>query len=230
VLNVGTRSTTLELIDGPIDSPLELAESFRDIALNNRYLGGTGVVRFALRSLDPRTLLDVGTGMADIPKALLETARRRGKMLSVTCLDNNETLVRLARERHAGDPGMTFVCGDGTALPFEDGKFDVATCNLALHHFAPEAAIALLRELRRVSRLTPIVTDLLRSQLALLAAWTFSRLFTRNRLTRNDAPLSARRAYTRAEAVALARRAGWRAPSTESFRFIRMVLRDDARL
>jgi Tfp pilus assembly protein FimT len=69
-----------------------------------------------------------------------------------------------------------------------------------------------------------------RSRLSVLAAWSFSRLFTRNRLTRHDAPLSARRAYTRAEAVALAQRAGWRAPRTESFRLIRMVLRDDATL
>jgi ubiquinone/menaquinone biosynthesis C-methylase UbiE len=230
VLNVATRSTALELIDGPVDSPRELEESFRDIALINRRFGGTAVVRFALRRLNPRTLLDVCAGVADIPNAILASERRRGKALAVTCLDNNETLIGLARERHAGDPGIEFVHGDATALPFDDGAFDVAMCNLALHHFDPPAAIALLRELRRVSRLTPIVTDLSRSQLALLAAWTFSRIFTRNRLTRNDAPLSARRAYTAAEAIALAREAGWRAPRTEPFRFIRMVLRDDAAL
>ena len=230
MLNVATRSTALELIDGPVDSPRELEESFRDIALINRRFGGTAVVRFALRDLKPRTLLDVCAGVADIPIAIAASARRRGQSLTVTCLDNNETLVELARERHAGDPGIAFVCGDATKLPFHDGAFDVAMCNLALHHFDPDAAVGLLRELRRVSRLTPIVTDLTRSRLALLAAWTFSRLFTRNRLTRNDAPLSARRAYTRDEVIVLARAAGWRTPRTEPFRFIRMVLRDDAAL
>jgi SAM-dependent methyltransferase len=230
VLNVATRSTALELIDGPIDSPLELEGSFRDIALINRRFGGIAVVRFALRDLEPRSLLDVCAGVADIPKAILSAARRRGKRLTVTCLDGNETLVNLGRERYAGDPDIAFVCGNGTSLPFHDGAFDVAMCNLALHHFDPEAAIALLRELRRVSRSTPIVTDLSRSRLTLLAAWAFSRIFTRNRLTRNDAPLSARRAYTGDEAVVLARAAGWRAPRIEKFRFIRMVLRDDAAL
>jgi ubiquinone/menaquinone biosynthesis C-methylase UbiE len=230
VLNVATRSTALELIDGPVDSPRELEESFRDIALINRRFGGTAVVRFALRDLEPRSLLDVCAGVADIPKAIAASAHRRSKALSVTCLDSNETLLELSRERHAGDPAITFVCGDATKLPFHDGAFDVAMCNLAMHHFDPDAAVALLRELRRVSRLTPIVTDLSRSQLTLLAAWTFSRLFTRNRLTRNDAPLSARRAYTSDEALVLARAAGWRAPRTEPFRFIRMVLRDDATL
>jgi ubiquinone/menaquinone biosynthesis C-methylase UbiE len=228
MVNLSARSTTLELIDGPIDSPRELEESFRDIALINRAFGGTAVARFALRALTPRTLLDVGTGLADIPYAILQASCRRNRALSITCLDNNETLVEIARKRYAGDAGIAFVHGDGTALPFDDGAFDVAMCNLAFHHFDPAAAIVLLRELRRVSSVTPIVTDLSRSQLSLLAAWTFSRLFTDNRLTRNDAPLSARRAYTRTEAVELARSAGWRAPRTESFRFIRMVLRDDA--
>lgn len=228
--NVATRSTAIELIDEPVESRDELAESFRDITLINRRFGGTAVACFGLRDLELCTLLDVGTGLGDIPRAILEARRRRGKPFSITCLDNNETIVQLARRRHQGETAMTFVCGDGISLPFHDGAFDVAMCNLAFHHFHPDAAVALLRELRRVSRVTPIVTDLVRSRLSLMAAWSFSRLFTRNRLTRHDAPLSARRAYTRAEAVALAQRAGWSVPRTESFRLIRMVLRDDATL
>jgi len=228
MLNLSTRSTALELIDGPVDSPHELEGSFRDIALINRRFGGTAAARSALRGLDARTLLDVAAGVADIPKAILDAARRRGKRLAVTCLDNNETLVALARERYAGDPDLAFVCGDATALPYPDGAFDVVTCNLALHHFSPDAAIALLRELRRVARLTPIVTDLTRSRLTLLAAYAFVAFFTRNRLTCNDAPLSARRAYTRAEAMELARRAGWRNPRARRHGLIRLVLRDDA--
>jgi len=43
------------------------------------------------------------------------------------------------------------------------------------------------------------------------------RLFTRNRLTRHDAPMSARRAYTKEEAAGLAREAGWQKPQAESF-------------
>ncbi len=53
----------------------------------------------------------------------------------------------------------------------------------------------LLRELRRVARLTPLVCDLRRSAVALAATWLWSRT-SRNRLTRHDAPLSVRRAYT----------------------------------
>lgn len=220
------RSTALELIDGPVESVAALEGSFRDISLANRYFGGTGAVKSALRDVPAHTILDVGTGIADIPAELRRVARETGADLRITCLDNNETLLRYARGRYAGDEALTFLAADGKRLPFEDGTFDVAMCNLALHHFDPPDAVELLRELRRVSRMTPIVTDLLRSPLTYYATLLFTRLFSRNPLTRHDGPLSARRAYTIEEALSLANHAGWRAPSARPYMFIRMVLRD----
>lgn len=220
------RSTELELIDAPIESREELADSFRDIALINRFFGGTAVARYALHKLEARSVLDVACGIADIPFSLRLQARRAGKDVQFTCLDANEELLEIARERSDGDPGMTFVHCDARALPFADASFDAAMCNLSLHHFAPDAAVVILRELRRVARVMPVATDLRRGTLPWLAACTFGHVFTNNRLTRNDAPLSALRAYTPQEALSLAERAGWRSPRVERYKFIRMVLFD----
>jgi ubiquinone/menaquinone biosynthesis C-methylase UbiE len=184
----------------------------------------------ALRRVDAARLdvLDVGSGAADIPLALVRDASRRGVELSVTCLDRSEQMLALAR-RTAGDQrAVSFVCADGGALPFGDGAFDVVICTLALHHFEPAGARALLRELRRVARIVPVVCDLRRSALAFAATWLWSRT-SRNRLTRHDAPLSVRRAYTPAEALALARDAGWRAPQVRREPFFRMTLTDERR-
>jgi ubiquinone/menaquinone biosynthesis C-methylase UbiE len=223
------RATALELIDGPLDSEAELRRSFRDIAIANRWFGGIGAVKRALRDVRPQAILDVCTGIADIPAAVRSDAIAKGRDLHITCLDNNPLLISYARERYAGDLGLSFIQGNATVLPFEEGAFDVAMCNLALHHFDPPSAVALLAELRRVSSIAPVVTDLQRSAIAYLATFAFTR-FTRNRLTRHDGPLSARRAYTPAEALALARHAGWRAPRVYTFGVIRMVLRDEATL
>lgn len=222
------RATALELIDGPLDSEAELRRSFRDIAIANRWFGGTGAVKRAIGDLEPSSILDVGTGIADIPFEVRRAALARGRDLHITCLDNNDLLLAYARERYSSDPGLSFVRGNATVLPFGEGAFDVAMCNLALHHFDPPAAVALLAELRRVSRIAPVVTDLQRSAVAYLATFAFTRFFTRNRLTRHDGPLSARRAYTPAEALSLAREAGWQAPRVYTFGIIRMVLRDEA--
>jgi hypothetical protein len=71
-----------------------------------------------------------------------------------------------------------------------------------------------------------LVTDVQRSLPAFIGAYLFSRLTTRNRITRNDAPLSVRRAYTPAEALGLAQEAGWRRPRVHSYPLFRMALTD----
>jgi SAM-dependent methyltransferase len=219
------RTIARELMDEPVVDAGELEGNLQDIAFSNARFGGIAPVMRAVGALGARTVLDVGSGAADIPLALVADAGRRGVELRVTCLDRSDQMLAIARRRTAEHPALAFVRADGEALPFPDGAFDAVTCTLALHHFEPPAARALLRELRRVARLSPIVCDLRRSLVAFGAAWLWSRT-SGNRLTRHDAPLSVRRAYTPAEAVALARVAGWRAPHVAGEPFFRMTLTD----
>jgi len=220
------RVVARELMDDPIESLAELEENVADIEFANRAFGGIVPALREVRRLRARTLLDVCCGSADVPLAIVRDARKRGERIALTLLDRSAQMLTIARGRADGEPGVTFAAGDATALPFGDAAFDVVTCNLALHHFEPDAARTLLRELRRVARLMPLVCDLRRSAAALAAAVLWSRLASRNRLTRHDAPLSVRRAYTLGEARALALGAGWRAPHVRSEAFFRMTLCD----
>jgi SAM-dependent methyltransferase len=216
----------LELMDQPVDAPDELEQSLADIEISNRWLGGIAPIRREVRRAGARTILDVGSGSGDVPRALVRDGRRRGVDLRVTCLDHSDAMIAIAQRRTGGDDALTFVRGEGERLPFADAAFDVVTCSLALHHFEPPAARELLREMRRVARVTPIVGDLTRSYVAFAGTWLYAHLTTRNRLTRNDAPLSVRRAYVPGEALALAREAGWRSPRVIHERFFRMTLID----
>ena len=199
---------------------VELETNLRDIARANRLFGGIAPIARVLAETRASEVLDVGCGAAEIPRELL----RRGLSLRITCLDPSEQMLSIARRCNNGE--FTYVQGDGTALPFATGAFDVAMCSLTLHHIEPTGAVRFLRELRRVSRLTPLVCDLRRSRLAYVAARLFAQLFTRNRLTRHDGPVSVLRAYTPNEALALAREAGWRAPSVRTEPWFRMTLTD----
>jgi ubiquinone/menaquinone biosynthesis C-methylase UbiE len=219
---VNRAAGVLELIDRPVPDRRELERNLADIAFANRWFGGIAPVRRELRRCGARSVLDVGTGGADVPYRLV-----RELPLQATCLDRSETMLEIARGRCADEPRLTFARGEGEALPYADGAFDAATCSLTLHHCEPEAATALLRELRRVARITPIVVDLVRSRSAYGATWLFARLCARSRLTYHDAPLSVRRAYTPTEALALARAAGWRRPRVRGEPFFRMTLVDD---
>jgi SAM-dependent methyltransferase len=211
----------LELMDQPVDAPDELAGNLRDIAFANRWLGGIAPIVREVRRAGAHSVLDVGSGAGDVATALV----RDGNVI-VTCLDRSAEMLAIARARGGDDARLRFVQGDGASLPFANASFDVAVCTLALHHFEPDAARTLLRELRRVARQTPLVGDLTRSVAAYVGTWLYAHLTTRNRLTRHDAPLSVRRAYTPNEALALAREAGWRAPTVRREPFFRMTLRD----
>ncbi len=206
-----------ELLDGPLDDPAALRGNLRDLERVNRWLGG---VRLSARAIDvlagdreTLTVVDIGTGAADIPVALLARAARNGRRLRVTGVDSRPEvlLAAVARQPRLGvTPGLELHVGDGRSLPFPDGSFDIAHASLLLHHLEPAPAVALLREMGRVARRGIVVNDLLRGRLAWLGAWLLSRLATRNRYTRHDAPLSVRRAYTVAELTALIAAAGLR--------------------
>lgn len=205
----------VELLDGPLDDPVALAENLRDLRRINRWLGG---IRSSAQAIDAiaahrgdLSLLDVGTGGADIPLALLTAARRRGRTWRIVGLDSRPEMLAAAA---ASSPavvtteGLELHVGDGRSLPFPDRSFDVVHCSLVLHHLEPPDAAALLAEMTRVSRLGIVVNDLDRARLAWIGAWLIGHLLTGNRYTRHDAPLSVRRAYRPAEVAAMIRAAG----------------------
>jgi ubiquinone/menaquinone biosynthesis C-methylase UbiE len=209
------RTDAVELLDGPLNDLPALAGNLRDLGRINRHLGGVDLSAAAIDALaahiDALTLLDVGTGGADIPMALLERAKARGRRISVVGLDSRPEVLEaavLATPALATTDRLELHVGDGTSLPYPDRSFDVAHCSLVLHHLTPDEAVVLLTEMARVSRLGVVVNDLDRTRLGLIGALLLGHLLTGNRFTRADAPMSVRRSYRANEAADLLRTAG----------------------
>jgi SAM-dependent methyltransferase len=216
---VPDRRYSPELIDLPIEnnSLSEYAGSLADIRKVNRFLGDYhAILKYfsALVSADaallarPVRVLDVATGSADIPAAIVKWARRRGIQIIVTAVDNNPNAIREAAAFTRGYPEITVTVADGFSLPFEDGSFDIVLCAKTLHHFSEEDTVRLLKEIDRVADIGYIVMDLRRSWVAWALITMLTRLFTRNRFTRHDGPMSVLRSYTVHELDTLAERAG----------------------
>src|ERR1700719_4024948 len=136
-------------MDDPEVYPLELTRNFDDIERANRMFGGIAPVVREVFSRKAEWVLDVGCGSGDIARALISKARRRGRRLEIVCVDHSEAALEIARERTRGEDRIRFTGADAMVLPFPDNSFDVATCNLTLHHFNPDEAGLVLRELRR---------------------------------------------------------------------------------
>lgn len=206
-----------ELLDGPLDDGRVVVGNLRDLARANRWLGGVRLSRLGLAALAPGdmplTVVDVGTGGADIPLAMIDRAVAAQRRLSVTAIDSRSEILDAAvraQPRLTRTPDLALRVADGRALPFSDRSFDIAHTSLVLHHLEPPAAVELLREMARVARRGVVVNDLVRGRLAWLGAWLLSHLATTNRFTRHDAALSVSRAYSVAELTSLMAAAGLR--------------------
>lgn len=205
------RDELLDLDEAPYE---EVRDSLQDVATVNRYLSG---YRVLLKHVEPFLkshkqnrpfrVLDAATGSADQPVALVRLARRIGVPIHITAVDINAKMLKLAKQEVALYPEIKLVQCDILSLPFRAEGFDLSVNSLSLHHFSWEKAIAILRSIYKAGRLGMVVNDLHRSRIAHAVIFILTRIFTRNRLTRYDAPVSVMNAFTPKEFRELARQA-----------------------
>ncbi len=208
-----------ELMDDPDVNPLELAADLENLTTINRHFGGHVVCDLILEQIasgtpEPEiksrklTWLDCASGAGDLP---LYLSKKMNFSPRFVLLDLAPATLQFSRQ-HLSGSGFegSWVQGTMLRLPFDDGSFDIVTCQLALHHFSESNAIRILQELRRVSRRWMFVSDLTRSPLALPSIWLLVQFWLRSPMTRHDALLSIRHAFSPSEFQALARQAGWK--------------------
>jgi SAM-dependent methyltransferase len=201
----------VELFDDPAADGRTVVASLRDIARINRAFGGSAAAVSRLDAFfarEPagaaRTLLDVGVGAGDIPRAAATRARRRGLAVRLVGAERHPAAAREARR--AG--GLAALLADGAALPFATRSVDYVLCAKLLHHFTSEPARALLRELDRVARRAVVVADIRRSPVAAAGIWLASFPMGFHPVTRRDAVISVLRGFTADELADLCTQAG----------------------
>lgn len=189
-----------EDIDDPNQPFAELARSMEDVARTNRLFGGTQTVVLHVARLlrdvpvgASVRILDIATGSADIPRALLAWGRGRGLDLTIVAVDNHAAMLRMAR---GSAPGVHLAQADALALPFAPHSFDLALCALAFHHLGFEASARLLAAMDAVTTRGFVVSDLRRDRATLWGVQASVAALRVHRFTRHDAPASVRRAFT----------------------------------
>ena len=195
------RRRGIEILDDPGVDAAVRTRSIGDVTRSNKWLGGLRAAVVELRRILPQlgadaTLLDVGTGLADIPRHGVTTAAAGGTRLGTICVDVSWPLLSVARE--GGHPSQ-MVCADARALPFRDRSVDVAMCSQFLHHFDDDEAAHVVRELDRVARRAVIIADLRRSWIAAAGFWLVSFPMRFHPVTRHDGVVSVMRGFTAPE-------------------------------
>jgi len=216
-----------EMMDRRGNDPALLRADLRVLEAINRHLGGHRIVRRYLPELvnrQPVSVLDLGTGAADVPRAVARWARARNVKMEITAVDANPEILQVARENTAGWPEIRVEEADLRALPFRPASFDIVLCALTLHHFGEADAVAILRRIHDIARGGYIINDLRRNPVAIRLSKLMARTIITNPIARFDAPASCERAFTIGELTAMATRAGLTDFRVRRHRFFRMVL------
>lgn len=209
-MTLATRRLGTELLDHPGGNPDAIARSLHNIARANRWFGGTAALCWglgqALRGVPAGaqlTLLDLGSGLGDVPRAAADWAARRGIRLTPIGLERNPVAARLAT-----GGGLPTVLGCAGAPPVSGKGVDIVSVCMLAHHFEPDSVVELFQTCDRLARRAVVVADLRRAPVAAAAFWVGSRLLRFDAVTTIDGLTSIRRGFSAGELALLLRRAG----------------------
>jgi SAM-dependent methyltransferase len=203
---------TTEMMDRPQAVSADLQSDLENLEKLNRYFGSYALVQYFLRRwLRPGgsfTAIDLCTGFGDIPRYIVNWCRTNRVAVRITAIDFQPATLELARERARAYPEITFLGSD--VFSFDPlNPADFVFCSLALHHFADDAAIRLLKCAQTMAQQGVLVADLERTDFGIAGIYLLTASIFREPMTRFDARLSIRRAFSFREMGRLASAAGW---------------------
>ena len=217
----------LEMMDRPQPVSPELERDLERLRQLNRWFGSYRLVSmFMRRWIMPGAqmrVVDLATGSGDIPRLLVDHARRIGARIEVDAVDQQAATLEIARTLSAAYPEISYHAAN--ILEWGSAQaYDIALCSLVLHHFSYDDAIKLLRRCRDLSKRFVLVSDLRRGFLLRAGAYMLTALIFREPMTRFDARLSADRSFSFGEMRELAIQAGWKNFGRKRFRFARQAI------
>jgi 2-polyprenyl-3-methyl-5-hydroxy-6-metoxy-1,4-benzoquinol methylase len=217
---------TPELMDRPQPVSAELETDLRNLRKLNRYFGSYRLIEHFLRRWirpgNSMRILDLATGSGDIPRLIVDYARKLNATVAIEAVDQQTSTLEIARGLSNSYPEVQF--SQGNILSLEREPSDIVVCSLALHHFSEVDAVTVLKRCRTLSKQFVLVSDLRRGFLATAGVRLLTALLFREPMTRTDARLSAERAFSFDEFRALAERAGWQNFGHARFAFARQAL------
>jgi len=202
-----------ELMDRPDVNKEWLREELEILQKINRFGAHRLMLRYVSQLLgstkvDILRVLDLATGAADIPRAIVAWAREKRMRVRVTAVDRNDEVLRSAREWCRDWPEIQLERCDLLELPYGRESFDIVLCSLALHHFKTDDAVRILRRMNEIARVGYAVNDLQRSWLTIWTAELLALTIMRSPIVRQDGPQSFRAAFTVRELLGMAAQAG----------------------
>ncbi|NJC21396.1 2-polyprenyl-3-methyl-5-hydroxy-6-metoxy-1,4-benzoquinol methylase [Arthrobacter pigmenti] len=192
----------VEEMDKPGCDPATLDRTYAQFSLINRFVARwrrmwERQVRPVLSTTRTNTLLDIGSGGGDVPRAFARWAFRDGIRLSITAIDPDERAFAFANSQPT-TPGLTFRRAFSSELVAEGEQYDVVTSNHVLHHLSPDELDGLLRDSEFLSTRLALHSDIERTRIG-YPLFSLATLPFRGSYIREDGLTSIRRSYLASE-------------------------------
>ena len=201
-----------EWMDQPAADADQLRRSLSFIRRINSWLGYTRSTLWHLerfsRAWKPGEridIIDLATGSADIPRAILQWAHQKGFDVHLVAVDRHAVTAQAA-ELGPVNARLRIVQADVFDLPFPPASFDYALTAMFLHHLDDVQAVAVMKTMNSLARRGVIVADLLRHY----RAYAWISLFTAlaNPMVRHDARVSVAQSFRKEEVLKIRSAAG----------------------
>lgn len=182
----------------------QLAEdSYNFIVQTNRLFGAYAPIKKFITRLvkqstsnEPLQIIDVGSGIGDIPNHVSQALISEPHQTHFTCVEYNEHAITMGKKHYSNNSALTFIQADAFSFtPADKTVFDGATACMFLHHLSYDEIGQLINHLSTIVRGRILICDLHRSLLPYLATWIWS-IFQSSGV-RHDALLSIQKGFTR---------------------------------
>jgi hypothetical protein len=203
------RSQELELMDLPIDDENELFLNLRELEVINTLTGGPSLVfkhivrlckELNLSKDDQIYIADIGYGAGDMLLYLIKNEDKLPCKIKLTGVDMMPEAESYALKMHPElEHRVEFVLSD-YAVWFQNGhQPDLVVAGLFCHHLSNEQLTQFFATISTNTTFGAIVNDLQRHPIAYYGIKYLTKLFSKSRFTKNDAPLSVLRGFKKKE-------------------------------
>lgn len=202
MIDFSKRSDQPELIDRS-DIPFEeIRQNLKELEFINTHLGGHKITTEGFEKLagDKKdiSVCEIGCGGGDNLNTIYRCCSKKNIHLKLTGIDINRHCIAYAKKNTPIDE-KNFIISDYKTVDFGTDKPGIIFTSLFCHHFSNEELITMMQWMRSNSTLGFFINDLHRHPVAYYLIKIITRIFSRSRLVKNDAPVSVSKGFKKNE-------------------------------
>ena len=202
MINFKKRSLQKEILDGN-DIPFwEIARNMKELNFINRFLGGHSITIKGFKKLLQNkkiiSVCEIGCGGGDNLDSINKFCKKKAIKSLFAGIDINKDCIAHAKKNCKID-NVDFIIADYEVVQFETAKPAIIFSSLFCHHFSDNQLIKMLLWMNKNSTEGFFINDLQRHPVAYYIIKAATKLFSKSRLVKNDAPLSVLRGFKKSE-------------------------------